>query len=139
MEATRPQLSPCFPISAANSFSNGSSHGTALPEGNCSDVKHLALEGVPRAQAGWHATSSMLTIKYVGPVKGQHYSRPPVPCSQDSSVPDQTAGRQHMAVCSGATTFNDDATKPAAWLHQCPVAAMLPYGQLLSTSPSSSH
>ena len=41
------QLSPCFPTSAANSFSNGSSHGTALPEGNCSDVKHLALEGVP--------------------------------------------------------------------------------------------
>ena len=54
------------------------------------------------------------------------------------TVPDQTAGRQRMAVCFAATAFSDDATKPAAWLHQCPAAAILPYGQLLSPSPSPS-
>ena len=40
-----------FPQTQLTASAKGQhSHGTALPEGNCSDVKHLALEGMPRVK-----------------------------------------------------------------------------------------
>ena len=53
----------------------------------CQSVCLCLSVSLPRAPAGWRATSSTLTDH----VKGQRCSRPPVPCSQDSSRPDSRA------------------------------------------------
>ena len=85
------------------------------------DVQGTLCIPAPKAPAGWRATSSTLTTP-----------------SKASAAQKTRTVPERMAVCSGATACSDNATKPATWIHQCPAAAILLCGQLLSPSLSPS-